>query len=230
MPSSKNDHYYPTYKRPPKANASIVTSISSAIPLISCLDNALEEIIADQVLEEEEDDKSSDTSPSAKQSGECKICVDADFKKLIMSKCTESLMNSFWRKSSLEAKELKSPHTNNRREGKGTCKSCNQICEPPAALIKGRMKFYNRFGGQWRILVENAEIRPRVDVNYPSLKRKEIVSLTQQSRQHTEMELRNKRRRMTDGTYGNVSPQLQDDGSVKLDEDLLILAYDDGPF
>ena len=103
------------------------------------------------------------------------------------------------------------------------------MSEPPAALIKGRMKFYNRFGGQWRILVENAEIRPRIDVDYPSLKRREIVSLTQRSRQHTEMELRNKRRRMPDGRYENESPRLQDDGTIKLNEDLLILAYDDGP-
>eukprot|EP00562_Extubocellulus_spinifer_P034680 CAMPEP_0178694624 /NCGR_PEP_ID=MMETSP0699-20121125/8357_1 /TAXON_ID=265572 /ORGANISM="Extubocellulus spinifer, Strain CCMP396" /LENGTH=285 /DNA_ID=CAMNT_0020340139 /DNA_START=12 /DNA_END=869 /DNA_ORIENTATION=- len=40
-------------------------------------------------------------------------------------------------------------------------------CTPvisPAALLRGKVRHYNRIGGQWRILAKDVEIRPRVNL------------------------------------------------------------------
>jgi hypothetical protein len=50
----------------------------------------------------------------------------------------------------------------------------NSTCTAPAALLNGEIVHYNRIGGQWRIIVKNATLMPRlvkVDVGATSRKR-----------------------------------------------------------
>jgi len=79
---------------------------------------------------------------------------------------------------------------------------------PPAAILLGTMTYYNRIGGQWRIVVSDGEIRRRVNFDYTrdekGKKRKNGKSLWDQSDRE-----------------GDVHD------SIKFDSPLLILAYDD---
>lgn len=59
---------------------------------------------------------------------------------------------------------------------------------PPAGLMRGKIRNYNRFGGQWRIVVSNAEIRPRVNLSAEqhSKVNKKKLSLWERSEERAE--------------------------------------------
>jgi hypothetical protein len=44
-------------------------------------------------------------------------------------------------------------------EDRGSKDSCTPI--PPAGVIQGKLDYYNRAGTQWRIVLSDAELRPR---------------------------------------------------------------------
>ena len=91
--------------------------------------------------------------------------------------------------------------------------------------VIGKVKYYNRFGGQWRIVISDAEIRPRVNVDYSNLlKKRDRVSLQETSRRQMQKEVRWKRRRLNEDSDSFV---MNDDGAIKIDGDLTILAFDD---
>jgi len=105
----------------------------------------------------------------------------------------------------------------------------NGIKEAPAALLHGNLKYYNRINGQWRIVVGNAVLRPRVNIDYGKKnKKRNCTSLWDQSKQTSQHEgLRFKRGRI-DGDQIQKDFPLDDDGAIPLNNgDLVILAYDD---
>jgi hypothetical protein len=76
---------------------------------------------------------------------------------------------------------------------------------PPAALLKGRLEYYNRFDGNWDIMVTEAELRPRVMLDPNRKKRpRERPSLW-------EVSLREERGRPTTALDGNVQILVYDD-------------------
>jgi hypothetical protein len=46
----------------------------------------------------------------------------------------------------------------------------NETIVAPAAMLRGRINHYNRFGTKWRIVVDDVEIRPRRPVNAQQLR------------------------------------------------------------
>lgn len=74
---------------------------------------------------------------------------------------------------------------------------------PPAGLLSGKLQYYNRVAGQWRIVLSDAELRPRIRCDDTD-RVKSRISLWDYSAQNSS---------------GN-------DGTVKLNN-IVILAYDD---
>ena len=122
------------------------------------------------------------------------------------------------------------------------------VVEPPAALLHGTLRYYNKFNGQWRIVVSNPVLRPRVNIDYTKPKSKSKgkkrnrkntnISLWEQSKK-TFCELKNLKRARTGGeeedddgesnsnSVINEEFPLSEDGAITLNGDLVILAYDD---
>lgn len=105
----------------------------------------------------------------------------------------------------------------------------------PAALLRGKVRHYNRIGGQWRILAKDVEIRPRVNlegkdgqVRKRAWKKADRQSLWDRSLEEDE--------RQGNATAAAASAEDPDLGglemdvegsSIKFKGDVLILAYND---
>jgi len=196
----------------------------------------------------DDDDKGGEDAASTSTS--TYSIINETFKETILDKCGVFMSDAFrGEEDSLvehNVRTQKQPQSSNKRT-RG--REGGHEYEPPAGLLQGKLKYYNRFGSQWRIVITDAEIRPRVNINYPILKRTEPRSLVQESYEQVELELRRKRLRRigcVDGN-GNEDGQGQDygsgngsssrkdekadslcqDGVIKINGDLLLLAYND---
>lgn len=220
--------YYATYKRPPRVDDEVLTRIGKMNPIASCLDEALTELMKEQQqqagdLEQNIQNQSqaaaaaaaqhdSESSELNQQDGEekSKIIINEKFRDSILNKFGHAMSRAFCCE---EMTTIKSPPDESNDS------------EPPAALLHGKVKYHNRFGGQWRIVISDAEIRPRVNVDYSNLLRKrDQVSLKETSRRQMRKEVRWKRRRLNEDSDSFV---MNDDGAIKIDGDLTILAFDD---
>ena len=124
----------------------------------------------------------------------------------------------------------------------------------PPGLLRGKVKHYNRFGRQWRILAEDVEIRPRVRLEKDGRvrrrghqKRSERQSLWERSLEHEEEQIQAAANDDTAGKAAGDSagptctavaassstndPDLEgldvEGNTVRVKGDVLILAYDD---
>eukprot|EP00957_Ditylum_brightwellii_P209343 15361277-Ditylum_brightwellii.AAC.1 len=108
--------------------------------------------------------------------------------------------------------------------------SSSKKSSPPAALLRGKIHHYNRMGGQWRIVVTDTKLRPRlVHLNENDsiekkkkkhdTKRRKKISLWDQCE-----EVCNSTRKAVGGG-GEMNDD--DDFTIKLNGKLQILAYDD---
>jgi len=80
-----------------------------------------------------------------------KLCVDDQMKEQLLQSFGDALAKTEWYGQ------------DNAEEGKPpTIQSAHSTPNAPSGLLRGKVKHYNRFGRQWRILVEDVEIRPRV--------------------------------------------------------------------
>ena len=79
---------------------------------------------------------------------------------------------------------------------------------PPAAILLGTMTYYNRIGGQWRIVVSDGEIRRRVNFDYTR-------------------DEKGKKRKNGKSLWDHSDREDDVHDSIKFDSPLLILAYDD---
>jgi hypothetical protein len=209
--------YYATYKRPPRVDDEVLTRIGKMNPIASCLNEALTELMKEQQADSEQNNQNQsqaqhDDSESElnQEDGEKKIIINEEFRDSILNKFGQAMSHAF---CSEEITTIKSPPDESNDS------------EPPAALLHGKVKYHNRFGGQWRIVISDAEIRPRVNVDYSNLlKKRDQVSLQETSRRQMQKEVRWKRRRLNEDSDSFV---MNDDGAIKIDGDLTILAFDD---
>jgi len=192
----------------------VLSRIGRLNPVASCLDEALTELMHEQQSEATYDNhNSSQSQAESEASQEDKekevVVIDDEFRESILSKFGKATSHAFYDEERTTIKPPDDMHDP----------------EPPAALLFGKIKYFNRFGGQWRIVVSDVEIRPRVDVDYSTLvKKRDLVSLGETSRRQMEKELKWKRRRIN-GDTGLL--KMNDDGAVKIDGDLTILAFGD---
>jgi hypothetical protein len=102
----------------------------------------------------------------------------------------------------------------------------------PAALLTGNIQHYNRYEGNWRIIISDAILRPRIDIPYTD--KSEANARKRTLFEHSavvEIEQRLKRAKTNEEPSTRMNPCLLpcigDDGSIQLDGDIVILAYDD---
>lgn len=103
----------------------------------------------------------------------------------------------------------------------------------PAALLTGNIQHYDRrYEGNWRLIISDAILRPRIDTLYTD--KSEANTRKQTLFQHSailvEIEKRLKRTKTNEEPSTRMHPLLPcigDDGSIKYDGDVVILAYDD---
>lgn len=121
---------------------------------------------------------------------------------------------------------------------------------PPAALLRGKVRHYNRVGGQWRILAKDVEIRPRVGLEVrgkSTWKRADRQSLWDRSLEEEEERgpaaagagagaasaTENSADSVTAAESSSKDSNLEglgldiDGNTIKVKGDVLILAYDD---
>ena len=132
---------------------------------------------------------SDDDEPAASASGSTtKLCVDAKMKEHLLQSFGDAVAKTDWYGQ------------NNVKEGQlSNTDIAHPAANAPAGLLRGKVKHYNRFGQQWRILVEDVQIRPRVRLEKRgsrpirrsgSIKRSERQSLWDQSLEHGEEQIR----------------------------------------
>ncbi len=240
--------YRPTYQCPPKANANIISQISKLSTLSKTLDEALTDLIQESKSSKgvgidlrSFESKGSDLSDGSSISSEeqsCtklntsatsnhyqndyenplkKIVMDDTFKNYILQKLHEAHADITWQNQQLPTESKKENHSKNQTNEEAPS-------PPPAALLRGKLKYYNRVNGQWRIVVSNAVLRPRVNIDYRKKNRKRNrTSLWDQSKEHSidvykSIDGQSKRMRNSNDDNNN---------DINLDGDLVILAYDD---
>ena len=132
---------------------------------------------------------SDDDEPAASASGgTTKLCVDAKMKEHLLRSFGDAVAKTDWYGQ------------HNVKEGQpSNTVGAHPATNAPAGLFRGKVKHYNRFGQQWRILVEDVQIRPRVRLEKRgsrpirrrgSIKRSERKSLWDRSLEHDEEQIR----------------------------------------
>ncbi len=193
------------------------------------------------------EDMSSSSSNSGRQERGCsgneegEIKFDEKFKKHILDKIGEVHSDIIWQKedsllkkgsisSSFAGSSDKVDEDDKRKDNPFS--SVN--IEPPAALLQGNLQYYNKFNGQWRIVVSNPVLRPRVNVDNAKKKGKKRnvkrISLWEQSEKVFCEQSQSKRLKTGEGESNSAINQefpMNQNGSVPLNGDLVILAYDD---
>ena len=142
---------------------------------------------------------SDDDEPAASASGSTtKLCVDAKMKEHLLQSFGDAVAKTDWHGQ------------DNVREGQlSNTLGAHPAANAPAGLLRGNIKHYNRFGRQWRILVEDVQIRPRVRLEKRgsrpnrrrgSIRRSERQSLWDRSLEHDRGQIRSAN--ATDETAG----------------------------
>lgn len=218
MSQSQPLTYPSTNHRPPKAPKELVSRLYQISPIASCLDRALSALVAEDQqddtnvsIEEQEDDSclveeqgslasssnGFESEVEASSSTSLHVKIDEDMKAKILEAYGDAMHHVEWEKPSSSA----ASNNSSTRDNDESDSTSSNRCYPPAALLKGKLKYYNRMGGQWRIVVSDAEIRQRVNLP-PNVKQKDQLNLWDHS----------------------VEAKAE---SIPIDGELVILAYDD---
>lgn len=118
--------------RPSPAPTDVIERIASIGPVAKCLEWAIKEL-------EEEDKVNHPTRPT----------FDSSMKELLLKRYKDSVAELSWDDAAL-------PVTKDSSAGPLL------KCPPPAGLLSGKLQYYNRVGGQWRIVLSDAELCPRI--------------------------------------------------------------------
>ena len=189
-------------------------------------------------------DDDSSTTDNDEQAAAAKVSVDDKMKEHLLQSFGDAVAETDWYGQ------------NNVEEGKSLSTTNKSHLAPnaPSGLLRGKVKHYNRFGRQWRILAEDVEIRPRVRLEKDGRvrrrghqKRSERQSLWERSLEHDEEQIQAVAD--TDEAAGEAAGDSADPASavaassssngpdlegldvegntVRIKGDVLILAYDD---
>lgn len=237
-------YFHPINQRSPKPHPDLVARISKLSTISRCLEDSLSELIRDENVVIGDTTSSGMMTPNTKDSitgdgirtsvidkdsdnsrqmNPASITSDPvlceDFKTKIMKRYGEATAEIDWDdrevtttqyKDDLNPKSLSTSSVNvsatdlaNPQRNQAIKRRGTDIARPPAAILRGTVSYYNRIGGQWRIVVSNGEIRRRVNLHRKGRwMRMNEKSLWEQ----------------TDGGAFD---------SIKFDDPILILAYDD---
>ena len=243
--------YHPTYLRPPNASPKLTSRIVRLSPTAQGLTRALSELISEDInlldaqhnsCQIEQKNKKIKTNLSMTNGGMDDNMKANDINETSNSQnndCShlegigiglldETLKNSLlqcYEQSCCDAIWAELPHnsimkngmrkTVNNVDSVGNLKRKENTILPPAALLRGHLISYNRIGNKWKIVCSNAELISKIEFDAVP-KKVDCQSLCDSGYAMQE----NDRKRKW---------QLENDvsTSVKLDGEVLILAYDD---
>jgi hypothetical protein len=214
--------YHATHQRPQRPDTNVITRIGRLSPAAKCLDQVLEELMQEQSYSlidcgrrDSEDDTEGITARGI--AGEENIQISQQFRNDVVDQFGLATFDAFYQND----KKNKYPSQNDLDQVINNREAFQD--EPPAALLHGKVKYYNRFGGQWRIVVSDAEIRSRVNVDYKRLKKSENCSLKEMHR----IQVANESDLASRDAMNHPQLELDNDKVFKIDGDLIILACDD---
>lgn len=184
--------FHPTYKRPSKAKPQ-TTRISKIGSIPSCLNDALSELISEDwkiAIRMKRNFNNCCNSDDADDCNDEELCgqvitakqkkisciqpiIDEEFRINLLEKYGHSVANAFWDDDSVtESKktQIYTSATLSTTKATGGCVSKVPQRYAPSAMLRGNLKYYNRIGGQWRIVASNGVLYPRV--NLCSLRKK----------------------------------------------------------
>ena len=190
------------------------------------------------------DDDGSSTTDSDEQDATAKVSVDDKLKEHLLQSFGDAVAETDWYGQN-HVEEGKSPSITNKSYAAPNA---------PSGLLRGKVKHYNRFGRQWRILAEDVEVRPRVRLEKDGRvrrrghqKRSERQSLWERSLEHDEEQIQAvagddeaageaagdsaDTASAVAASSSSNSPDLEgldvEGNTVRIKGDVLILAYDD---
>lgn len=185
----------------------------------------------------------SSVTDDSEQAANAKVSVDDKMKEHLVQSFGDAVAKTDWYGQN-NVEEGKSPSITNKSHAAPNA---------PPGLLRGKVKHYNRFGRQWRILAEDVEIRPRVRLEKDGRvrrrghqKRSERQSLWERSLEHDEEQIQAVGDDEAAGEAAGDSadpasavaassssngPDLEgldvEGNTVRIKGDVLILAYDD---
>ncbi len=242
--------YRPTYECPSKARKNTIKQISKLSALSKCLDEALTDLIQESAKVDQTNGNDDISSSSSSPDGDgvenyctnaklnvgdinsSTIQIDEKFKNRVMETLGDTEASIIWRKEeSLLMKKNEDDGANNNQNDDGERRGEElKIPEPPSALLEANLKYYNRLNGQWRIVATDAVLRPRANIDYSRKNKKRYyrTSLGDQSKATCSEHHIPKRSNRKGGKRSIDDEFRQDeDGGIRLEGDIVILAYDD---
>lgn len=143
---------FPT--RPIKAPSDVLESISRVGSLARCLELAMTDLVKEDEVNLSQDDNDDDHDLYMKP-----FIFDNTMKEILIKRYLESIHEISWDIEDSTTIPTSSTLHNNT----STIKTKVPSPPPPAGLLYGKLQYYNRIGGNWRIVLSDAEIRPRVE-------------------------------------------------------------------
>lgn len=128
---------------PPPAPADTISKIVMQAPYAKCLQEALQDVVAESLVNEVEGEEAIEVRGSP---GGDPIPFDQEMANHTLQAFGNAASKTNW-------------------TGEAPRKTA------PRAVLRGRIAYYNRYNDRWRIVVEDAEIRPRVPLSRKRRKR-----------------------------------------------------------
>jgi hypothetical protein len=204
---------------PESVDQTLAGAIYKLDSVTKCLEESLNEFTEEQHSNDDNDDSNST------------IKIHKNFQNKLLNKYGESMVQAYHyteRGGNGEHRLLDETRRKNKKNDKLTVADQNET-EAPAALLTGTLKHYNRYEGNWRIVISDASIRPRINIPYTDTTDVEARKRTlyDHSAIETERQLKRAKSNEQQTTNHQLLPSVNEDGSIKLNGDIVILAYDD---
>lgn len=145
---------------PSPPDPAISSKIAAIGPIGKCLEEALNELLSEQDHDDSVHDEDGDSSSHKSNK------LDESLAKTIIKSYADAVATTSY---------------DHRTKNTGYHCTKNQSSDAkhttaPAALLKGEIEYYNRIGGQWRIIVKNAVLMPRrVKVDFGKNGRRRVM-------------------------------------------------------
>lgn len=218
--NNKDSCFCPTVDSVDKTLASTIYKLH---PVAKCLEESLKECIFEKNYHNDHDNNDDDS--------ESDIQIHKSFQSKLLHKYGESMVQAYHTDDILESTEEEQVLDVKSHSDKKDTTTNHISSQAPAALLTGKIKHYNRYEGNWRIVVTDAILRPRINIPYTD---KSEANVRKRTLFHhssvVEMEQILKRTKTNEEStriYHSLLPYIHEDGSVHLDGDVVILAYDD---
>jgi hypothetical protein len=150
--------------RPAPANREVaVAAACNGLHIGKCLQEALDALTNDEEDENLADEKDADGEEGQPLSKNTRIKLGKNDTDCILRAFGEAVADTSWKSSSMSSSSSSPLNGSNN----STLPSC-----PPVALLRGRLDHYNRVGKNWRIVVDDLQLKERAPLQCNQRKRR----------------------------------------------------------